>query len=102
MPPLLGSEREKDADGLNASHRHKRIVLVDPFLLDKTVRDELRLVLDHIPCLVLLELEHPLQGDRAVTGWQVNELPCMIVLDGVHLLLHRDAPGRITLDFSEE
>jgi hypothetical protein len=100
-PTLLGSKREKDADGLDASHRREHVIIVDLFLPDEIARDEPRLVLDHLPCLVLLELEDPLQGDRAVAGWQVDELPCMVVLDGVHLLLHRDVLGRITLGFSE-
>jgi hypothetical protein len=100
-PPLLGSERKKDADGLDASHRRERVIVVDPFLLAETTRDEPRLVLDHLPCLILLELEHRLQGDQAVVGCQVDELPRMVVLDGVHLLLHCGVPGRVTLSFDE-
>jgi hypothetical protein len=101
VPPLLGSEREKDADGLNASHRSERVIVVDALLLDEPAHDEPRLVLDHLPSLVLLELEHPLQSDRAVACMQVDELSCTVVLDGVHLLVHRGAPGHVTLSFSE-
>jgi hypothetical protein len=100
-PPLLGSEHEENADGLDASHRHERVVVVDPLLLDETVHNEPRLVLDHLPSLVLLELEHPLQSDRVVASRQVDELPRMVALDGVHLLLHHGTPGRITLGFGE-
>jgi hypothetical protein len=100
-PPLLGSEREKDADGLDASHGRGRVVVVDPLLPDEAACDEPRLVLDHLLGLVLLELEHPLQSDWAVASRQVDELPCTVILDGVHLLPHRGAPGRVTLGFSE-
>jgi hypothetical protein len=100
-PPLLGSESEEKVDGLDASHGHECVIVVDPLLLDKAVHDEPRLVLDHLPSFILLELEHPLQSDWVVASRQVNELPRTIVLDRVHLLLHRDAPGRITLGFSE-
>jgi hypothetical protein len=100
-PPHLGSECEKDVDGLDASHRRKRVIIVYPFLLDETAHDEPRLVLDHLPCLILLELEHPPQGDLAVAGWEVDELTPTVVLDGVHLLLHHGALGHVTLDFDE-
>jgi hypothetical protein len=58
-------------------------------------------MLDQLPSLVLLELEHPLQSDRTVASRQVDELPRTVVLDGVHLLLHRSAPGHVTLGFGE-
>jgi hypothetical protein len=74
-PPLLGSEREENEDGLNASHGHERIIVVDPLLLDEATCNEPRLVLDHLPDLVLLELEYPLQSDRTVASRQVDEVP---------------------------
>jgi hypothetical protein len=70
-------------------------------VLDEAARDEPHLVLDHLHNLILLELELPLQSDRAVASWQVDELPRMVVLDGVHLLFHRGTPGRETLSFGE-
>jgi hypothetical protein len=36
-----------------------------------------------------------------VASRQVDELPRTVVLDGVHLLLHRSTPGHITLGFGE-
>jgi hypothetical protein len=76
-------------DGLDASHRRERVIVVNPLLLDEAMRDEPHLVLDHLHNLILLELEHPLLSDRAVASWQVNDLPHTVVLDGVHLLLHQ-------------
>jgi hypothetical protein len=99
--PLLGSEREENADGLNASHGRECVIIVDPLLLDETACDEPRIVLDHLPGLILLELEHPLQSDRAVASRQVDELPHTVVLYGVDLLLHRGVLGPVTLGFSE-
>jgi hypothetical protein len=101
VPPLLGSEREENADGLNANHRRECIIIVNPLLLDEVVCDEPPLVFDHLHSLILLELEHPLQSDRVVASRQVKELPPMVVLDGVHLLLHHGTPVHITLSFGE-
>jgi hypothetical protein len=86
-------------DGLDASHLREHVVIVDPLLMDEAMRDEPRLVLDHLHNLVLLEFEHPLLSDRAVAKWQVDELPHTVVLDGVHFLLHCGAQGHVTLGF---
>jgi hypothetical protein len=72
-PPLLGSEREENVDELDTSHGRERIIVVDRLLLDEAAHDEPRLVLDHFPSLVLLELEHPLRSDRAMANMQVDE-----------------------------
>jgi hypothetical protein len=45
-------------------------------------------VLDDLPCLIPLELVHPLGGDDMVSLRQVCEVPSMIMLDRVDLLLH--------------
>jgi hypothetical protein len=45
-------------------------------------------VLDGFPCLIPLELVHPLQGDDTVSLRQVCKLLGMIPLDAVDLLLH--------------
>jgi hypothetical protein len=38
--------------------------------------------------LVSLNLEHPLHPNRLATGWEIDEAPGAILLDGVHLLHH--------------
>jgi len=45
---------------------HAGVVVVDLLLLNEVACHQPRLVLDHHAQLVLLELEHPLQGDSAV------------------------------------
>ena len=57
-------------------------------------------MIDHRAQLVLLELEHPLQGDRAVAVRQWHLLPGAVLLDGLELLLHCRPPRRITLRLS--
>ena len=36
-----------------------------------------------------------------MAGRQVNELPSVVLLDGIPLLLHRSLPSRIFLSFGE-
>jgi len=44
-------------------------------------------MLGHLALFVLLELEHPFQGDGVVSIGQINQLPCPILLNGFQLLL---------------
>jgi hypothetical protein len=46
------------------------------------------LLLGHRHVLVPLDLEHPFHLDRVATRWEINEAPCGILLDGLHLLQH--------------
>jgi hypothetical protein len=58
-------------------------------------------VLDDGTGFIPLQLEHPLKGDRAVTTREISKLPSAVLLDRVHLLLHRGTPCRVSLRLSE-
>ena len=98
--PLPSRQCEEDTDWLHARHRVEGIIVFNPLLLDEAARHQPRLVLDHRALLILLELEHPFEGDGAVAAGQWHQLPGVVLLDGLELLLHRRPPRRITLRFS--
>jgi hypothetical protein len=54
-------------------------------------------MLDDRTGFIFLQLEHPLEGDHAVASGEINQLPGLVPLDGVHLQLHRGAPGCVSL-----
>jgi len=95
-PPFLSRQRE-DPNRLHACHWSKRIVEVDPFLLDEAARHEPGLVLDHRDQLVLLELEHPLQINGAMTGREIDQLPGGVLFHRRKFPLHCRSPGRVFL-----
>jgi hypothetical protein len=76
-PPLLGSEREENAERLDASYGREHVIIVDPLLLDEAARDKPHLVLDYLSDLVLLELEHPLQSDQEVASREHGSPVCI-------------------------
>ncbi|KAG8094539.1 hypothetical protein GUJ93_ZPchr0012g20822 [Zizania palustris] len=100
-PTLLGCQREEDTNGLHPCNRSEGIVEVDSLLLNETACHQPSLVLDHHPGLIFLQLEHPLKGDGTVAGRKISQLPCLVPLDGVHLLLHCGTPGRVSFRLSE-
>ena len=53
--PTLLCRQRKDTDGLLARDEREGVVVVDPLLLNEPTRHQPRLVLDHLPCLVLLD-----------------------------------------------
>jgi hypothetical protein len=59
LPPFLSCKRKEEAHGLHASDRSEDLIVVDPLLLQKAPHD--------LPCLIPLQLVHPLQGDATVT-----------------------------------
>jgi hypothetical protein len=81
--------------------RSKYLIEVDAHLLNEVARGQASLVLDNLPCLILLQLVHPLQGDGAVIIRQFHKLPGVIPLDEVNLLLHRNLPCLVLLSFGE-
>ena len=58
-PSFLSRQGEENTDGFHPRHRRERVLVVDPLLLDEAARHQPRLVLDHRPLLVLLQLEDP-------------------------------------------
>jgi hypothetical protein len=100
-PSLLGCQRKEETNGLYACDGREGVVEVDSLLLDEPTSHQTRLVLDHCPGLILLELVDLLKGDGAVAGRKISQLPCLVPLDRIHLLLHRDVPCRVSLRLSE-
>jgi hypothetical protein len=85
-PPHHGSEREKDVDGIDVSHRREHVI--NPFLLDKPRAMSLTLCLTTSPTSFFLSLNTHF---RVIGRWPT----------GKSTISHRGAPGRITLNFSE-
>jgi hypothetical protein len=50
---------------------------------------------------VLLHLEHSLQPDRLATGWEIDEAPSVILIDGVHIFHHSLPPTQAALGLGE-
>jgi hypothetical protein len=48
-----------------------------------------------------LQLEHPLKGDHAVTTREISKLPGAVLLNCVHLRLHRGTACRVSLGLRE-
>jgi hypothetical protein len=81
--------------------RGKGIVEVDAFPLHETVCHQASLVLDDGTGFIPLQLEHPLKGDRVVSTREISKLPGAVLLNYVHLRLHRSTPCRVSLDLRE-
>jgi hypothetical protein len=55
----------------------------------------------HSTLLVLLDLEHPLESDGALTRRQLSERPGSVLLDGAQLLLYRLALAWVLLSMCQ-
>jgi hypothetical protein len=73
------------------------IIEVDPLPLHETACHQASLVLNDGAGFIPLQLEHPLKGDRAVTTREINKLTGAVLLNCVHLRLHRGTPCRVSL-----
>jgi hypothetical protein len=71
-PSLLGYQRKEETNRLHPHDGHEGIVKVDSLLLDEPARHQMRLVLDHRPGLIHLELVDPLKGDGAVASRKIR------------------------------
>jgi hypothetical protein len=58
-------------------------------------------VLDDDADFIPLRFEHPLKGDRAVTTREISKLSGAVLLNRVHLRLHRGTPCRVSLGLCE-
>ena len=97
MPAITSRKCKQDSSKLHPSNGRKGVIEVDSLLLEESACDQSSLLLDNGSNLVPLQLEHPFQGDHMTTDWKVSQLPSLVLFDGVHLLLHRNAPGRVAL-----
>jgi hypothetical protein len=86
---FLGSQRKEESHGFHPCHRGEGIVEVDAFPLHKIAYHQASLVLDDGTGFIPLQLEHPLKGDHAVTTREISKLLGAILLNCVHLRLHR-------------
>lgn len=57
---------------------------------------------DNHPGFIFLQFEHPLQRDRAVAVRKISKIPGVVLLNSIHLLLHRDMPGYVAFRLGEE
>jgi hypothetical protein len=96
-PAFLGSQRKEESRGFHPCHGDKGIVEVDAFPLHETTCHQASLVLYAGTGFIPLQLEHPLKGDRAVTTREVSKLTGAVLLNCIHLRLHRDTPCRMSL-----
>lgn len=94
------SRQSKDRDRFHARDWRECIIVVDAFLLDETVCHHSCLVLNDLPCFILLQFEHPLQGDWTMVVEQINELPDSVLLNKPHLLMHCSATIRVPFCFN--
>ena len=100
-PAFLGSQRKEESHGFHPCHGGEGIVEVDPLLLHETACHQASLVLDDGAGFIPFQLEHPLKGDRAVTTREISKLPGAVLLNRVHLRLHRGTPCRVFLGLRE-
>jgi hypothetical protein len=62
---------------------------------------QVSLVLDDGAVFIPLQLEHQLKGDRAVTTREISKLPGAVLLNQMHLCIHRGTPCRVSLGLCE-
>jgi len=98
---FLGSQRKEESHGFHPCHGGEGIVEVDAFLLHETACHQASLVLDDGTGFIPLQLEHPLKGDRAVTTREISKLLGAVILNRIHLCLHRGTPCRVFLSLYE-
>jgi hypothetical protein len=96
-PAFLGSQRKEESHGFHSCHGGEGIIEVDAFPLHETTCHQASLVLDDGIGFITLQLEHPLKGDRVVTTREISKLPGAVLLNCVHLRLHRGTPCRVSL-----
>jgi hypothetical protein len=96
MLVFLGSQRKEESHGFHPCHG-EGIIEVDAFPLHKTVCHQASLVLDDGTDFISLQLEYPLKGDRTVTTREISKLLDVVLLNCVHLRLHRGTPCRVSL-----
>jgi len=99
LPPFLRRQCKENPHGFHPRHHREGIFEVNAFLLHETARHQPGLVPGHHPLLVLLELVHPLEGDWAMAGGQLHQLPRLVLLHSLELLLHGGLPRWIALGF---
>jgi hypothetical protein len=100
-PAFLGSQRKEESHGFHPCHGGEGIIEVDAFPLHETACHQASLVLDDGTSFIPLQLEHPLKGDRAVTTREISKLPSAVLLNCVHLRLHRGTPCHVSLGLCE-
>jgi hypothetical protein len=71
-PSLLGRQHKEETNGLHPRDGREGVIEVDSLLLDEPARHQTRLVIDHRPGLILLELVDPLKGDGAVASRKIR------------------------------
>ena len=54
-------------------------------------------MLDNGTKLIPFDLVHPLQAERTASWRWIDELPCLVFLDRLHLLQHRPSPVSVAL-----
>jgi hypothetical protein len=101
MKAFLGSQRKEESHGFHSCHGGKGIIEVDAFPLHETTCHQASLVLDDGIDFILLQLEHPLKGDSVVTMREITKLPGVVLLNCIHLRLHRGTPCRVSLSLCE-
>jgi hypothetical protein len=84
-PTFLGSQRKEESHRFHPCHGGKGIVEVDSFLLHETACHQASLVLDDGTGFIPLQLEHPHNGDRAITTKEINKLLGAVLLNCFHL-----------------
>src|SRR6266540_3254400 len=85
-------ECEQESHRLEPCNRSEHFIEVNARLLHVPLCHESCLVLHDGTTRVPLLREHPLQADWAVATRRIDETPCTVLLDGVHLLAHRTLP----------
>jgi hypothetical protein len=96
-----GSQRKEESYRFHPCHGGEGFVEVDAFLLHETACHQASLVLDDGTGFIPLQLEHPLKRDRAVTTREISKLLGAVLLNCVHLRLHRGTPCCVSLGLYE-
>jgi hypothetical protein len=97
---VLG-DAQQESHGLQPRHRRKNLLKVDPLLLIISLRHQTGIVFHHRAIFITLELVDPLEADRSMAFGEIHECPCLIVIDGLHLLDHGHPLALALLYFRE-
>jgi hypothetical protein len=98
---LLSSQCKEESHRLHPCHGSEGIVEVDFLPLQETSCHQASLVLDDGADFIPLQLVHPLNGDHVVTTRKISNLLGAVLLNRIHLRLHRGMSCRVFLGLCE-
>lgn len=85
-PAFVPGECDHEAHRLEASHGSKDLIIINVEPLHIALCNELGLVLDDLAALVFFHQVNPFEANQVVSSGKIHQLPCPIVINGLHLV----------------